>query len=52
MTSGRSRDDGTCAALVAAAAVLAALGSGLSLAMEGNVWLALLVLAGIAASAI
>ena len=52
MTSGRSRDDGSCAGLVAAAAVLAALGSGLSLATEGNVLLALLVLAGIAVSAV
>jgi restriction system protein len=37
---------------VAAAVVLAALGSGLSLTTNGNIWLALLVLVGIVAAAV
>jgi restriction system protein len=46
------RDNGSCGALVAAAAVLAALGSGLSLTTSGDTWLALLVLVGISAAAV
>jgi HJR/Mrr/RecB family endonuclease len=52
VASGRARNDGSCGALVAAAVVLAALGSGLSLTTSDNIWLALLVLAGIAGAAV
>jgi restriction system protein len=52
VASGRSRDNGSCGALVAAAVVLAALGSGLSLTTTGDIWLALPVLAGLVAAVV
>ena len=52
MASGRPRDRGSCAGLAAAALVLAALASGFSLTTNGDIRLALLVLAAVAATAI